>query len=121
MPAVSMYIYAVRPEQVVGSSGATRFVYNGGKASLIKLPKFGSVDDKAGKPININLHIGRRSILAVGNSGGYLAMLQNAASGPGARLMMLVHHHDARREYACDPQSKIGKLDKALNDAQARG
>jgi len=120
MRAISMDIYAIPPEQVVGSSGATRFVVNGGKASLVKLPKLGSVDDKDGKPININLHIGRRPILAVGNSDGDLAMLQYAASGQGARLVMLVHHDDAEREYAYDRQSKIGKLDKALDEARAR-
>jgi hypothetical protein len=87
----------------------------------VKLPELGSIDDKDGKPVNINLHIGRRPILAFGNSDGDLAMLQYTASGSGPRLMALLHHDDAEREYAYDRNSKIGTLDKALNEAEARG
>jgi hypothetical protein len=87
----------------------------------MKLPKLGSLDDKEGKPVNINLHIGRRPILAFGNSDGDLAMLQWTASGPGPRLMALVHHTDPEREYAYDRASHVGKLDLALDQAQKRG
>lgn len=80
-----------------------------------------SVDDKEGKPININLHIGRRPILAFGNSDGDLQMLEYTAAGPGRRLMLLVHHDDASREYAYDRDSRVGRLDRALDAATQRG
>lgn len=119
--AFSAEVYGIPPEQVVGSSGMTQFVLKGERADLIKLPKLATLDDKDSKPININLHIGRRPILAFGNSDGDLAMLQYTASGPGARLMLLLHHDDAEREYAYDRQSKVGRLDKALDAGFARG
>jgi phosphoglycolate phosphatase-like HAD superfamily hydrolase len=119
--AFSERIYGIPPEQVVGSSGQTRFETKGETAVLMKLPKLGSLDDKEGKPVNINLHIGRRPILAFGNSDGDLAMLQWTASGPGPRLMALVHHTDPEREYAYDRASHVGKLDLALDQAQKRG
>jgi phosphoglycolate phosphatase-like HAD superfamily hydrolase len=112
--------YGVPPEQVVGSSTKTRFEAREGKGELIKLPELNSVDDKQGKPININLQIGRRPILAFGNSDGDLEMLEYTAAGRGPRLMLLVHHDDAAREYAYDRESPVGRLDKAL-DAASRG
>jgi hypothetical protein len=118
--AFSVDAYGVPPEQVIGSSAATRFAVRGSQADLIKLPKLNSLDDKEGKPININLHIGRRPILAGGNSDGDLPMLQYAASDGGARLLLLVHHDDAEREYAYDRRSRVGRLDKALDEAMAR-
>jgi phosphoglycolate phosphatase-like HAD superfamily hydrolase len=114
-------VYGIPPEQVVGSSGKTRFELQDGRAVLVKLPELGSVDDKEGKPININLHIGRRPILAFGNSDGDLQMLQYTASGTGPRLMLLVHHDDAEREYAYDRDSHVGRLDQALDTARAQG
>ena len=118
--AFSEDVYGIPPEQVIGSSGKTQFELREGNGVLDKLPELGSNDDGPGKPININLHIGRRPILAFGNSDGDLQMLQYTASGPGARLMLLVHHDDAEREFAYDRQSKIGKLDKALDEAAAK-
>ncbi len=118
--AFSEEVYGVPPEQVIGSSGKARFEIREGHAVLAKLPELDSNDDKEGKPVNINLHIGRRPILAFGNSDGDLPMLQYTASGPGARLMLLVHHDDASREFAYDRQSEIGHLDKALDEATAR-
>jgi hypothetical protein len=112
--------YGVPPEQVIGSSGKTRFELRDGKAALIKLPELNSIDDKVGKPININLHIGRRPILAFGNSDGDLEMLQYTASGPGPRLMLLLHHDDATREYAYDRKSRVGRLDRAWDEAVKR-
>jgi hypothetical protein len=109
--------YGVPPEQVIGSSTKTRFELVGGKAVLVKLPELNSIDDKVGKPININLHIGRRPILAFGNSDGDLEMLQYTAGGPGPRLMLLLHHDDATREYAYDRKSKVGRLDLAWDEA----
>jgi hypothetical protein len=88
---------------------------------LIKEARIEFVDDGPGKPAGINRFIGRRPILAFGNSDGDLEMLQWTAAGRGARFLGLVHHTDAAREYAYDRQSHIGKLDKALDEATARG
>jgi hypothetical protein len=85
------------------------------------LPELGFIDDGPGKPVGINVHIGRRPILAFGNSDGDLQMLQWTAAGGGARFMGLVHHTDAVREWAYDRQSSIGKLDKALDEALVKG
>ncbi len=92
-----------------------------GKTSLLKLPKIEFIDDGPGKPVGINRFIGRRPILAFGNSDGDLQMLQYTADGSGTRFMGIVHHTDAEREYAYDRQSPIGKLDKALDEAARRG
>jgi phosphoglycolate phosphatase-like HAD superfamily hydrolase len=113
--------YGIPPEQVVGSSATTKFELRDGKPVLMRLPELGFIDDGPGKPVGINLHIGRRPIFAFGNSDGDLQMLQWTAAGSGARFMGLVHHTDAVREWAYDRQSSIGKLDKALDEAQAKG
>ncbi len=114
-------IYGIPAERVIGSSGKTRFEARDGKSELIKLPEINSIDDGEQKPININLHIGRRPILALGNSDGDLQMLEYTASGSGARLSLLVHHDDADREYAYDRASRVGRLDKALDAARQHG
>ncbi len=115
-------VYGIPPEQVVGSSGVVRFQRaEDGTISLIKEAKVEFVDDKEGKPVGINRFIGRRPILAFGNSDGDQAMLQYTAAGPGPRFLGLVHHTDAEREYAYDRQSHVGKLDKALDEARERG
>ncbi len=88
---------------------------------LVKLPEIGSIDDKEGKPININLHIGRVPLMAFGNSDGDQAMLQWTTAGDGARFGLIVHHTDAEREYAYDRESHIGKLDTALDMASTAG
>ncbi len=113
--------YGIPPEQVIGSSTKTKFELRDGKAVLIKLPELNSIDDKEGKPININLNIGRRPILAFGNSDGDQQMLEYTSSGSGPRLGLILHHDDAEREYAYDRDSKVGRLDKALNEAPKRG
>jgi hypothetical protein len=115
-------VYGVPPEQVVGSSGVVKFqIGANGKPELLKLPKLEFVDDGPGKPVGINRFIGRRPIFAFGNSDGDLQILQWTTSGEGARFAGIVHHTDAEREYAYDRQSKIGKLDKALDEASAKG
>ncbi len=113
--------YGIPPERVVGSSTKTRFEARDDKGGLIKLPEVGSIDDGPGKAMNIDLHIGRRPILAFGNSDGDLQMLQYTAAGRGPRLMLLVHHDDAVREYAYDRSSPVGRLDKALDASTRRG
>jgi phosphoglycolate phosphatase-like HAD superfamily hydrolase len=114
-------VYGIPPEQVVGSVGEARFEMRSGKPVLVKLPKLNLLDDKAGKPVGIERFIGRRPILAFGNSDGDQQMLQWTAAGDGARFMGLVHHTDGQREWAYDRQSSIGRLDKALDEAPARG
>ena len=114
-------VYGIPPEQVVGSSGVVKFQTNGDeKGELVKLAKIEFIDDGPGKPVGINRFIGRRPIFAFGNSDGDLQMLQWTMAGPGARFAGLVHHTDAEREYAYDRNSKVGKLDKALDEATAR-
>lgn len=114
-------VYGIPPEQVVGSYGKTRLEMRDGKPVLVKLPGIDHLDDGPGKPVGINRHIGRRPIAAFGNSDGDLQMLEWTAAGPGARFMLIVHHTDGVREVAYDRQSHIGKLDKALDEARARG
>jgi len=109
--------YGIPPEQVVGSSIKTRFEMRDGRPVLFRLPEINFIDDKTGKPLGINQHIGRRPIAAFGNSDGDLEMLQYTTLSGGARLGVIVHHTDAEREYAYDRQSHIGKLDKALDAA----
>jgi hypothetical protein len=114
-------VYGIPPEQVVGSSGKLKFEMRDGKPVLIKLPEVDFVDDREGKPVGIRKFIGRRPILAFGNSDGDLQMLQYTAAGSGARFMGIVHHTDAEREFAYDRQSSIGRLDKALDEGRQRG
>ena len=114
-------VYGIPPEQVIGSSGKLKFEMRDGKPVLVKLPAIDFIDDKDGKPIGIQQYIGRRPIAAFGNSDGDLQMLQWTAAGPGARLCIYVHHTDAAREFAYDRESHIGKLDKGLDEAAAKG
>jgi len=115
-------IYGIPPEQVVGSSGVVKFEMGAdGKPTLMKEAKVEFIDDGPGKPVGINRFIGRRPIFAFGNSDGDQQMLEWTAAGAGARFMGLVHHTDAEREWAYDRQSHIGKLDKALDEANAKG
>ena len=113
--------YRVPPEQVVGSTSASQFqVWDAGPV-LMKLPKIDGVDDGPGKPVAIDKFIGRRPIFAFGNSDGDKEMLEWTAAGVGLRFMGLVHHTDANREWAYDRKSDVGRLDKALDEANARG
>ena len=114
-------VYGIPPEQVVGSSGKLKFELREGRPTLMKLPELNFFDDKAGKPIAIQTHIGRRPIAAFGNSDGDLQMLQWTTAGAGASLALIVHHTDVEREWAYDRKSHIGTLDKALDEAMAKG
>jgi phosphoglycolate phosphatase-like HAD superfamily hydrolase len=107
-------VYGIPPEQVVGSSIKTKYEMRDGKPVLVRLPELNFIDDKTGKPVGINSHIGRRPIAAFGNSDGDQQMLEWTQAGGGARLMMLVHHDDAKREWAYGAQSKIGTFSDAL-------
>ena len=115
---------------MVGSSGKLKYVFDGGAAPnwtgskppvLERLPEINFVDDNVGKPVGIQQFIGRRPLLVFGNSDGDKEMLEWTAAGSGSRFMGLVHHTDAAREYAYDRDSKFGRLDKALDEAKARG
>jgi phosphoserine phosphatase len=120
-------IYGVPPEQVIGSSIETKYEMKNGKPLLMRLPKIHFIDDKTGKPVGINEFIGRRPIAAFGNSDGDRQMLEWTAAGDGARLMMLVFHDDARREYAYGPanglpDTKFGTFPQSLmNEAKTSG
>jgi hypothetical protein len=121
-------VYGIPPEQVVGSAGATTFGYDAsGKPVLTKEPKLLLHDDKGGKPEGIHLMIGRRPHGAAGNSDGDQQMLEYTGAGDGARLMLLVLHDDAKREYAYGPaaglpESKVGTFSPELLElAQQKG
>jgi phosphoglycolate phosphatase-like HAD superfamily hydrolase len=113
--------YGIPPEQVVGSTCATEFQVWDTSPVLMTLPKVDCVEDGAGKPVGINKFIGRRPIFAFGNSDGDKEMLEWTAAGDGLRFMGLVHHTDANREWAYDRKSDVGRLDKALDAANAKG
>jgi phosphoglycolate phosphatase-like HAD superfamily hydrolase len=114
-------VYGIPPAQVIGSSIKTKFEMRGGRAVLLRLPELNFLDDKEGKPVAIHYHIGRRPIAAFGNSDGDLQMLQYTAAGTGPRFCLFVRHTDAEREWAYDRQSSIGRLDKGLDEAKAKG
>lgn len=120
MRAWTEEVYGVPPEQVIGTTFTAEYQYNAGKPVIMRMPKLAHNDDGPGKPVSIDAVIGRRPILAFGNSDGDQQMLQWTAAGDGKRFMGLVHHTDAQREWAYDRESKIGKLDKALDEAQAQ-
>jgi len=121
MRTFSQSTYGIPTEQVIGSSVKTKFEMQDGKSVLVKLPEINSIDDKEGKPVNIGLHIGRRPLLAFGNSDGDLPMLEYASDGSGPRLALILHHDDADREWAYDRDSHVGRLDRGLDEARARG
>lgn len=115
-------VYGVPPEQIVGSSIQTKYEYRDGKPALVRLPKADFINDKSGKPVGINSHIGRRPIAAFGNSDGDRQMLEWTQAGKGSRLMMLVHHDDARREWAYGADSHIGRFsDELAREAKSNG
>jgi len=114
-------VYGVPPEQVIGSSGGLQYEFRNGKPVIVKLPQLVHNDDKEGKPVAIQRHIGRRPIAAFGNSDGDFAMLEWVTSGPGARLGLIVHHDDAGREVAYNRKSHVGRLDRGLDEGPKRG
>ncbi|MEJ2275831.1 MAG: HAD family hydrolase [Woeseiaceae bacterium] len=114
-------VYGIPPEQVVGSSIEIEFEMRASGPVLLRKPAMNFIDDKAGKPVGIHRHIGRRPIAAFGNSDGDLQMLQWTMAGDGPRLAALVHHTDAEREWAYDKDSHVGGLDAALAQARSDG
>jgi phosphoglycolate phosphatase-like HAD superfamily hydrolase len=113
--------YGIPPEQVIGSSGKLKFEMREDGPVLTKISEIAVIDDNVEKPCVIQNHIGRRPIASFGNSDGDLEMLQWTSAGTGARFAMIVHHTDEDREWAYDHPSSIGQLDKALDEAHAKG
>jgi len=113
--------YGIPPEQVIGSSIKAKYEVRDGKPVILKIPELDFLDDKAEKPVGIHRHIGRRPIMAFGNSDGDFEMLEWTTSGKGARFGLLVHHTDADREWAYDRESHIGQLNRGLDEAKKRG
>jgi hypothetical protein len=114
-------VYGIPPEQVVGSQIELEYSVEGDAPAILRKPEIAFIDDKAGKPVGIQRHIGRRPILAFGNSDGDYQMLQWTTAGEGKRLGLLLHHDDAAREYAYDRDGHVGKLDRGLDDAAENG
>jgi phosphoglycolate phosphatase-like HAD superfamily hydrolase len=119
--AISETVYAIPPEHVIGSTVKYKYGVVDGVPTLTRLAQIANVDDGPGKPQTIQAVIGRRPVMAFGNSDGDQQMLEWTAAGRGARFAAIVHHTDATREYAYDRTSKIGKLDKALDEANSKG
>jgi phosphoserine phosphatase len=112
--------YGIPPEQVVGSQIEMGFEMQDGKPVIVRQPKINFIDDKAGKPVGIERHIGRKPVAAFGNSDGDLQMLQYTCVDRPGTLCLIVHHTDATREWAYDRDSHIGELDAALTEAEGR-
>lgn len=113
--------YGIPPEQVIGSRLREQYEVRDGQPVIVRQPEIDFIDDKAGKPIGIHQHIGRRPILAFGNSDGDFEMLEWTTAGPGRRLGLIVRHDDADREWRYDRESPFGRLARALDEAPARG
>ncbi len=114
-------VYGIPPEQVIGTSGKLKLEERNGVPVLIKLPEIDLLDDKEGKPVGIQSRIGRRPIAAFGNSDGDRQMLEWAASGPGARFALFVHHDDGVREFAYDRTDPLQKFNAGWDEATAKG
>lgn len=114
-------IYGIPSEQIIGSRIETKFEYNDGNPKIIRLPELDFIDDKEGKPLNIQKIIGKKPVFSSGNSDGDLQMMQWAASNKYKSFMLYVHHTDSIREWAYDRDSHIGKLDKGLDQAKKDG
>jgi len=113
--------YGIPPEQVIGSRLREQYEVRDGQPVIVRQPEIDFIDDKAGKPIGIHQHIGRRPILAFGNSDGDFEMLEWTTTGPGRRLGLIVRHDDAEREWRYDRESPVGRLARTLDEAPARG
>jgi hypothetical protein len=114
-------VYGIPPEQVIGSQIELTYEVRDDQPVIVRQPEIAFIDDKAGKPVGIARHIGRRPILAFGNSDGDYQMLEWTTAGPGRRLGLIVHHDDESREYAYDRDSHVGRLDKAMDAAAGNG
>jgi hypothetical protein len=114
-------VYGIPPDQVIGSSIKAKYEVCDGEPVIVKLPAIDFIDDKAGKPVAIHKFIGKRPILAFGNSDGDFEMLEYVTTGSGPRFGLILHHDDGEREVAYDRDSHVGKLVRGLDETQARG
>ncbi|MHC4373040.1 MAG: HAD family hydrolase [Planctomycetota bacterium] len=114
-------VYGIPPQQVIGSSIKRKYEIRDGEPVIVREPKISFINDKQDKPIGIWQHIGRRPIAAFGNSDGDFQMLEWTTAASGPRLGLIVHHTDAKREWAYDRESSIGRLNRGLDEAQERG
>lgn len=121
MRAFTDRVYGIPPQNVVGSSGKSSYAVVDGVPMIMKDPGIAFIDDKEGKPLGIDSHIGKRPIFVAGNSDGDFQMLEWATAGEGPRFGMIVHHTDAAREWAYDRDSHVGRLSAALDAAPAKG
>jgi hypothetical protein len=113
--------YGIPPEQVVGSMIDSEYRVIDGVGQIWKLPELAFIDDRGGKPVGIDRSIGRRPVLAFGNSDGDYEMIEYTTTGPGPSLGLILHHTDAAREWAYDRDSHVGRLERGLDDAAAKG
>ena len=113
-------VYGISPERVVGSSLDAKYAIRNGQPVIVKMASIDLIDDHEGKPVGIHRHIGRRPVLAIGNSDGDFEMLEYVTTGEGPRLGMIVHHDDAEREFAYDRASSIGRAMRILDEAPKR-
>ena len=114
-------VYGIPSDQIIGSSLKAKFTYEDGKAQITKLPELNFIDDKEGKPVGIHQYIGKKPVMAVGNSDGDLQMLQYCDSNAYNSFQLYVHHTDEQREWAYDRESHVGQFDVGLDEAQAKG
>ena len=121
MRPITEEVYGIPPEQVIGSSVVSEFETLDGEATLVRKPEIHFINDKEGKPVGIYQHIGRRPILAFGNSEGDRQMIEYTTAGEGRRLGLFLHHTDAEREYAYDREGHIGVLNESLDQADEKG
>ena len=113
--------YNIPPHQIIGTTGTASYVVTEGTPAILKDPGILFIDDKAGKPLAIEARIGKRPILAVGNSDGDFEMLEWTTSGAGPRMGLLIHHTDGAREFAYDRDSHVGQLSRGLDEGPGRG
>lgn len=121
MRVFSEVVYGIPPEQVIGSSVRTEYEAVDGEPAFMRKPELAFINDKAGKPLGILQHIGRRPVIAFGNSDGDFQMLEWTTAGEGPRLGLLLHHTDAKREWAYDRDSHVGRLNRGLDESADRG
>ncbi|HHB51822.1 MAG TPA: haloacid dehalogenase-like hydrolase, partial [Saprospiraceae bacterium] len=121
MRAFVSEIYGIPSEQIIGTRIKTEFDYNNANPVIKRLPEFEFIDDKEGKPLNIQKIIGKKPVFSAGNSDGDLQMMQYAASNKYKSFMLYVHHTDSIREWAYDRNSHIGRFDKGLDQANKDG
>ena len=121
MRACAEEIYGIPRERVIGSSNKLRFEMNGDRAGIVKLAELNNFDDREAKPENIALHVGRRPILAFGNSDGDVPMFRYTKAGRGPRMALLLHHDDSEREVAYDREFRLSPLNEGLDKAAAYG